>query len=348
MNSAIQQLINRLEEQLQMLVASKKVPGLSVAIFQKDVLNWQAGFGYSNVEEKLPVYPAESRFRAASVSKPIAACALAVMVSEGLIDLETSFYDYVPYFPPKQYDFNIRQLASHTAGIRGYRGKEFALNRPYSIKDSLEVFQNDPLLFKPGTRFHYNSYGFVLLSLAMQEASGRPFEDYTSEKVLKPLGMTNTIPEKPYDQLSTTSDQRPTTNRQATFYTRSASGFRKASEVDNRFKIAGGGYLTTVQDMVKLGNAVLDEKFYPEAMSVLLQSQHTDGKNTYYGLGWEVSEDTQGRCFYGHIGNQVGGYSYFRVFPETELIVAVLVNCTNPKIQDILDEIVEEIHERVC
>ncbi|MDX1315592.1 MAG: serine hydrolase domain-containing protein, partial [Eudoraea sp.] len=225
------------------------------------------------------------------------------------------------------------QLASHTAGIRSYRGKEYALNKPYSIKDSLEVFQDDPLLFEPGTQFHYNSFGFVLLSLAMQEASGIPFEVYTQEKVLVPLGMSGAIPECP-----NTND-----NQQAKFYTRWASGFRRAITVDNRFKIAGGGYLTTVEDILKLGKAILNKDFFPETMSLLLQSQKVAGKKTYYGLGWEVSEDTKGRVFYGHIGNQVGGYSYFRVFPETGLIIAALVNCSDPKIQDVLDGMVAEL-----
>ena len=332
-NSALKPVIERTKEGLESLVNTKKVPGLSIAVFQKDSWNWEAGFGYAKIEDKLHVNPSETKFRAASVSKPITACALASMVAEGLIDLEASFYDYVPYFPIKQYDFSIRQLASHTAGIRGYRGKEYALNKPYSIRESLKVFQDDPLLFEPGTQFLYNSYGYVLLSLAMEEASGIPFADYTFEKVLKPLQMKNTLPEQP-----------STINQKATFYTRWASGFRKATEVDNRFKIAGGGYLTTVLDMVKLGRAVLDKSFYPELMLQFLQSQNIGGNDTYYGLGWEVSEDAKGRPFYGHIGNQVGGYSYFRIFPAIGLIIAALVNCSDPKIQNILEDVTEKLH----
>ena len=335
-NSAKQLIITRTEENLEKLVRANTIPGLAVAAYRENSLNWDRGFGLADIERNTPVAPGETRFRAASVSKPIAASALACMVTEGLIDLEASFYDYVPYFPKKEYDFTIRQLASHTAGIRSYRGKEYALNKPYSIRESLTVFQDDPLLFQPGTQFHYNSFGFVLLSLAMEEASGISFEDYTLEKVLKPLQMTNTIPEQP-----------KTNNDKATFYTRWASGFRRATEVDNRFKIAGGGYLTTVKDMLNLGQAVLNQNFHPETMSMFLQSQKAGGKNTYYGLGWEVSEDAKGRPFYGHIGNQVGGYSYFRIFPETGLIIAALVNCSDPKIQDRLDEMVEQLQTAI-
>ncbi|MCX2719135.1 serine hydrolase domain-containing protein [Lentiprolixibacter aurantiacus] len=341
-------LITRISGRLEELINEGKVPGLSIAIYKNNSWEWQAGFGYADLQYKTPVQPSQTRFRAASISKPIAACALASMVAEGLINLDASFYDYVPDFPGKKYDFSIRQLASHTAGIRGYSGKEYALNKPYTIRQSLEVFQDDPLLFEPGTQFYYNSYGFVLLSLAMEEASGIPFDVYTREKVLTPLGMTNTIPEQPAttNQQQSTSNSQPTkNNRQATCYTRRASGFREAIKVDNRFKLAGGGYLTTVQDIIRLGQAVLRKNFYPEVMSTFLESQKVNGAKTYYGLGWEVSENARGRPFYGHIGNQVGGYSYFRVFPGTGLIIAALVNCSDPKIKDILDGIAEEFQD---
>ncbi|MBT8321687.1 MAG: beta-lactamase family protein [Eudoraea sp.] len=333
-NSAKQIAITQAEGILEKLVSDKLVPGLAIAVFMKDNWNWKSGFGYADMEEKIPINPAETRFRAASVSKPITACALASMVAEGMIDLEASFYKYVPYFPKKQYDFSIRQLAAHTAGIRGYKGKEYALNKSYTIKDSLEIFQEDPLLFEPGTQFHYNSYGYVLLSLAMEEASGIPFDIYIRERVLTPLGMNNTLPEEPDN----------TNKQQATCYTRWISGFRKATRVDNRYKLAGGGYLTTVQDMIALGQAVLNESYHPEVMSTLLESQQVMGKKTYYGLGWEVSENRTALAFYGHIGNQVGGYSYFRIFPDTGLVVAALVNCTDPKIQVTLDGMVDEFH----
>jgi len=334
-HSAKQLAITRSVATLKTLVRDKKVPGLAIAVYKKDSWDWKAGFGYADMGRETPVNPSETRFRAASVSKPIAACALASMVAEGLIDLDASFYKYVPYFPKKKYDFSIRQLAAHTAGIRGYKGKEYALNKPFTIRESLQVFQDDPLLFEPGTEFHYNSFGYVLLSLAMEEASGIPFNVYTRESILTPLEMNDTLPEIP----------KIANKQQATCYTRWSSGFRRATPVDNRYKLAGGGYLTTVQDMIQLGRFVLEERFYPEVISTFLETQSAAGNNTYYGLGWEVSEDIKGRPFYGHIGNQVGGYSYFRIFPDTGLIAAALVNCGDPGIQAYLDTLVEDYHD---
>lgn len=120
--------LSKADELLANLIREKKAPGIAITVFKDNAVYFQKGYGHANREEKLPVDPKNTIFRIASVSKPIAATALARMVQKGLIDLDASFYSYVPYYPKKKYDFTIRQLAGHTAGIRGYLGKEYALN----------------------------------------------------------------------------------------------------------------------------------------------------------------------------------------------------------------------------
>jgi CubicO group peptidase (beta-lactamase class C family) len=313
---------------LHQLINQERIPGLAITVLKKGDVLFQKGYGYADLAKKTPVYPEKTLFRSASASKPIAATALAKMVSEGTIDLDASFYQYVPYFPKKGFDFTIRQLASHTAGIRGYKGKEYALNKPLTIKGSIDIFKNDPLLFAPGSGYHYNSFDWVLVSLAMQEASGISFTDYVEKEVLKPLRMKNTLPEEP----------EITFPNQATFYTKQRSGFKIATTVDNRFKLAGGGYLSTSSDLAKLGQAYLDQKILPtKVQQEFLTSMYINGQPTYYGLGWQVSEDRFRRPYYGHVGNGVGGYSNFFVYPEHELVFAMLINSTDPKIQEVLD-----------
>jgi len=324
---------------LQSLIDAKKIPGLAISVSQKNNVVFQKGYGFSDIENKIPVNAQKSIFRIASVSKPIAATALAKMVEEQIIDLDASLYDYVSYFPKKEYDFSIRQLASHTAGVRGYKGLEYGLNKPYSIKEGLGVFKEDDLLFKPGTDYFYNSYDWVLLSLAMQEVSNTPFEDYVKDKVLTPLGMENTFPE-----LSSLRVVERKNKNIVQFYSKNKLGFRKAIPVNNFYKLSGGGYLSTTADILKLGNTYLNGVFLnPNIQKQFLTSQFVNGNSTYYGLGWQVSEDKKGRLYYGHIGNGVGGYSNFFVYPAQEIVISILINCTNPKIQDELDVVVDEV-----
>ncbi|WP_350292879.1 serine hydrolase domain-containing protein [uncultured Croceitalea sp.] len=340
--------IERSEAILHKLVAEKKVSGIAVSIIKHGETIFQKGFGYADIENKVFVSPTRTIFRIASISKCITGLAFGKMVEEGILDFDDSFYKHVPYYPKKKYDFTLRQLASHTAGIRAYRGKEFGLNKPYDIKESLEVFQDDPLVFEPGKSYLYNSFDFVLLSLAMQEASGIPFEEYVKEKVLDPLGMKNSFPPSCHPELVKASNKRLVKGlRQAqpdtTYYTKTPIGFKKALEVNNFYKLAGGGYLSTCEDIAKLGGEILRQKLLnTETYKELLTAQLVDGNSIYYGLGFQVSEDKYGRSFMGHVGSSVGAYSNLFVYPKEELVVSILMNCTDTKVQDVLDDLISK------
>lgn len=314
------------------LIYKKKVPGIAITVLKDNSVYFQKGYGYANRDEKIPVNPKNTIFRIASVSKPIAATVLAKMVQEGLINLDASFYSYVPYYPRKKYDFTIRQLASHTAGIRGYRGKEYALNQPFSIKESISVFKDDELLFEPGTAYFYNSFDWVLISLAMEEISGVPFETLVQQYVLEPLGLKSTFPEE-------TGFLPPNT---AVFYSKQLNGFTKATPVNNFYKLAGGGYVSTSEDIARFGQAYLNHTVLDESvLNQFLTSETINSVPTCYGLGWQVSLDKKGRPFYGHVGNGVGGYALFYVYPEEQMVFSILMNCTNPGIEKELEEVVD-------
>ncbi len=319
---------------LSALIDEGKVPGISIMVNKNGETIFSKGYGYADINKKESVVPSKTVFRIASVSKPIAATALAHMVSEKKIDLDKSFYHYVPYYPKKKWDFTIRQLASHTAGIRGYKGMEYGLNKSYSIKEGISVFKDDDLVFEPGTDYLYNSFDWILVSLAIQEVSGMPFEKYVDEKVLKPLNMKNTFPE-------TINQEGSIAQNLSAFYSRNKLGFKEAIPVNNFYKLAGGGYLSTAEDVIKLGQAYLDKSILNEnALKPFFTTENIKSVPTYYGLGWQVSQDKKGRQYYGHVGNGVGGYSNFFVYPEENMVCVILTNCTNPDVQIQLDEVV--------
>lgn len=316
---------------LQKLITDNIVPGLAITVRKNNQVYFQKGYGYSDLDKQTPVDPQNSIFRVASVSKPIAAAALATMVESGQLDLDTSIYKYVPYFPKKEFDFTLRQLAGHTAGIRGYRGGEYGLNKPLTIKEALALFQDDDLLFEPGKGFQYTSYDWVLISLAMEEVSGIPFADYVQKKILKPYGLKNTFPETP-------GKLPPSCT---TFYSKGRLGFRKAIPVNNTYKLAGGGYLSTSTDIALFGQVYLDSNIREASVqSQFFTSGIVNGTPTYYGLGWQVTQDKLGRTYYGHVGNGVGGYAVFYLFPDHDMVFSILVNCTNPGVLDTLEEVI--------
>ena len=321
----------RADQILQKLIEDQQVPGLAITVRKDNGVYFEKGYGFSDLEQQTTIDPQSTIFRIASVSKPIAAAALAKMVEEGQLDLDTSIYKYVPYFPKKGFDITLRQLAGHTAGIRGYHGGEYGLNKPLGIKESLALFQDDELLFEPGKGFQYTSFDWVLISLAMQEVSGIPFAGYVREKVLKPYGLKNTFPEIPGNLPPNCSS----------FYSKGRLGFRKAIPVNNAYKLAGGGYLSTSADIARFGQLYFNSKIGEDPVkSQFLTSGIINGAPTHYGLGWQVARDRMGRRYYGHVGNGVGGYAIFYVYPEQDMVFSILINCTNPGVLDTLEEVI--------
>jgi CubicO group peptidase (beta-lactamase class C family) len=326
--------IQEIREAFQELIDDGVVPGLSVAVNYKGNRILELGLGMANLELQIPVHPEVTIFRAASISKPITATALAILVEEGKIGLADELGKWVPefFFP----QITIAQLAGHTAGIRGYRGKEVFLNRPISMLESLELFKNDALLFEPGTDFFYTSFDFVLLSLAMERASGEAFPDLVSDRVLEPLQMYHTFPEVPEVPIPGL----------AQFYSRSSNGFNATEPVDNRYKLSGGGYITTAGDVCKLGQAYLEGRVTSErVLKPFFTRQKITRGRIPYGLGWQLPPGSSKRIYFGHGGSGVGAFGNFFVFPQQELVVVFLFNCSNPKIQPRLDRILNLIYE---
>ena len=105
------------------LMAAEAIPGLSVAVGRATEVLWSEGFGYSDLTHDVKVTP-ETKFRIGSVSKPVTAAALAVLVERGALDLDAPVQDYVPSFPTKRFPVTTRQLAGHLGGIRHYEGME--------------------------------------------------------------------------------------------------------------------------------------------------------------------------------------------------------------------------------
>lgn len=113
-------------------------------------------------------------------------------MEEGVLNIDSDVRAYLPGFLDKNYPIKVWQLPSFTSGIRHFSSKDPKVNQLNygSIEASLDRFKEDRLLFKPGTDFHYSSYGWVLLSVLMEKASGLSFFELM-ERVWFHLGMDN-------------------------------------------------------------------------------------------------------------------------------------------------------------
>lgn len=307
-------------------LARRGLPGLSVAVAVDGEMVWSEGFGYADVENRVAATPL-TRFRVASVSKPMTAAAIARLVEEGRLDLDAPVQRYVPGFPRKDpHVVTPRLLAGHLAGIRHYRTASETVDagrRHYeTVAQSLEIFRDDPLEHAPGTRYLYSSYGWNLLAAVVEGASGEPFLPHVRERVFLPLGMRHTVAEH----------QDSIIEGRARFYDRTADGrLVNAPWVDNSYKWAGGGFLSTAEDVARFGSAHLRPGYLKAAsLRLLWTPQRTaDGRETGYGVGWSSGRDEAGRRTVSHSGGAVGGSAFLLVYPEQGVVVAMLTNTSD-------------------
>lgn len=315
------------DEKLQAFVIASKVPGLSISISQKGKLVYSKGYGFEDREKKIPVNPATSKFRIGSVSKTLTAAALARLYDDGKIDLDAPIQKYVPIWPKKGETITLRLLAGHLAGIRHYKPGEFLSRTKYdNVSDGLSIFINDPLINTPGTEYFYSSYGWNLISVAMENAAApqggfltsKDFLRIVQTEVFEPLGISNTVPDHA---------DREIANR-TQFYQKENDEVVIARYVDNSYKWAGGGFVGTTEDLCKFGQAHMKAGYLKAAtLEEWQKSQQTkDGKDTNYGIGWRTFQRPSGKTFLGHTGGSVGGVTRFLIHQPSQTVLAITGN----------------------
>jgi CubicO group peptidase (beta-lactamase class C family) len=301
------------------ILDENQLPGLSLAIGVNGAVVHAEGFGFADLENRVPVTPS-TRMRIGSISKPVTAAALGLLVERGRLDLDAEVQRYVPKFPRKRWPITVRQVAGHIAGIRHYRGDENMSTRRFAtVTAGLDIFAADSLLFEPGTDYSYSSYGWNLLSAVIEGAAGVPFLEFMRRDVFEPLGLRSIVAEHTDSILDWRSD----------FYQRGEDGRLVHSPyVDNSYKWAGGGFISNTEDLVRFAFAHLDGAFLkPETVRTLWTSQkRRNGEETGYGIGWASEKDPQGRLIVSHTGGSVGGRAVLIVYPEHRVAVAMTSN----------------------
>jgi serine beta-lactamase-like protein LACTB, mitochondrial len=297
-------------------------PGMSIAIVTDNRIAWAEGFGLADVENDVPAR-ANTVYRIASISKPIAATAVMQLVERGRVSLDDPIQKYVPAFPAKgEQKVTLRHLMTHTSGIRHYRDGEMeSRDRYQTVADALRIFKDDPLLFTPGTKYSYSTYAYNLLAGVVETASGLTFEEYLKANIWTPAGMTATY----FDHVDALIPKR------AEQYVRAGSSWRNAPYADLSNKWAGGGILSTAEDLARFHIALDQGKLLKASTLAEMYTPYrlADGSDSTYGLGWNVSKDDSGRMWVAHSGGATGGTTYLLRDPARKLAVAILCNVQN-------------------
>jgi CubicO group peptidase (beta-lactamase class C family) len=295
-----------------------RAPGMSVAIVVDGRIAWAQGFGAADLENDVEARP-DTVYRIASISKPISATAIMQLVEQGKLGLDDPIAKYVPSFPDRGLGITLRHLLTHTSGIRHYKEGEMDLKDHFdSVEAALEIFKDDPLLFSPGTKYSYSSYAYNLLGAVVEKASGLTFEAYLKEKVWGPAGMTAT-------RLEHQGEIVPHRSRQ---YVRTGGRVENAPFADLSVKWAGGGMISTVEDLARFAIALDEGTLLKSSTLELMYEPMTlkDGSRTEYGLGWDSQTDDRGRRWIAHGGGATGGSTYILRLPERRFAITIAAN----------------------
>jgi serine beta-lactamase-like protein LACTB len=292
-------------------------------------------FGDADIENRVTATP-QTRFRTASIAKTLTATAVLQLHEKGTLDLDAPIQQYCSAFPQKPWPVTARQLLGHLAGVRHYTkpGESSGTQHYFTVTESLKAFAGDPLLFEPGTKYSYTTYGFSVLGCAIEGATKMSYGDYMRTRVFEPAGMTHTSLDDVYlvianrargyfllDQAS--FEQLPAAGKAIA----AVGGVYNASLHDTSMKIPGGGLLSTPTDLMMFANALFDGKLLkPETVKLMWTSQKTsDGKPTEYGYGWGIGSNP-GRLIVSHGGNQAGASSTFILDVTNRLALAIMTN----------------------
>ncbi len=295
-----QQTINKiLDEYISNYIKIKQIPSVTAGLLVNKEIKWFYSIGYSDIENNVAVSE-KSLFRIASITKPITAVAIMQLWEKGIINLDIDIRKYIPYFPEKKYKFTIRQLLSHTAGIRNYKEGEFDSKKFYqSTKEALKVFEYDSLMFEPGTKYLYTSLGYNILAAIIEEVTKKPFENYIYENILKPAGMLTTRADK----------QREIIPFRVRGYEKNVEyNFINAALADLSIKVAGGGFLSNSKDLLLFAKALLDNKLIDETTLKIMtkKTRLKNGSYVDYGLGFSLEFENDSLKYFGHAGAGTG------------------------------------------
>ena len=327
-----------IEKAVSSFMSANSVPGIGAAVVLEGEPVWSAGFGMSDLEDSAPATSA-TLFRLGSISKPITATAVLQLWERGKLDLDAPVQKYCPAFPQKEWPITSRQLLGHLGGIRHYNpdGKgdiaDDSARHFATMEESLQIFAADPLVAKPGTEFHYSTYGYTLLGCVLEGAAGEKFVDFVRKNIFQPAGMDQTRDD----------DFFAIVPHRTRWYHKDKSGVvRNAGVLDSSYKIPGGGLISSADDMARFEAAILADKLMQRATRDLMWTnlQPAEGKPTHYALGWFVAEKFGLRTA-GHTGGQQGTDTAFLVVPDRRAGVVILANIDNVNTNLLADEILK-------
>jgi serine beta-lactamase-like protein LACTB, mitochondrial len=318
--------IARARQALGEAVRGGAAPGAAVAVAAGGKIVWSEAFGVSDIASGAPVTPG-TRFGVGSISKTFTLAAALALADEGKLDLDAPVERYLPDFPHRGRGVTVRRIAAHQSGIAdAFADRNYYTTVHFSLDSAYRGIAAEPLAFTPGSRTEYATGIFTIVGRILERITGESYLDVMRRRVFAPAGMNATVPNDPRD---------PVSGRAAFYVRREGGGFDPAPATDPSFKLPGAGFLSTAEDLARLGAALLGPTLLSDSSrrALFTPVPLADGTPTRYALGFQALEE-DGRRVMLQPGGGPGIAGWLAVYPDDDLVVAILSNATGAPLGD--------------
>lgn len=358
--------LKKIDTEFNGFIEREELSGAVTLVTRRGKIAHYKAYGYRDLESKSPMEE-DSLFRMFSMTKPVTCAAALILVEDGKILLSDPVSKYLPEFKdikvlieekdgevvtvPAESEITVQQLAMHTSGI-GYSmpadrspklAKKFTdaniFNPANPLKNAIETLASFPLLYQPGTTWHYSASIDVLARL-VEKVSGKPYEEFLKDRIFGPLEMDDTGFSVPEDQW----------DRMASLYTHEDGKITRSMRYEDYYKIGihhggGSGLISSTMDYTRFaqmlanggeleGTRILSPQSVERMSTNLLRNEvnttswHND-KAQGFGLGVSVVKDPAYHDTLSSVGTWGwSGYAstYFFIDPEEEIMAIFMAN----------------------
>jgi CubicO group peptidase (beta-lactamase class C family) len=294
----------------------------AVLVAENGKIIYKEAYGLANREWNIP-NTTDTKFMIGSVSKPITATLILILVQKGLLSLDKPIEEYLPEFKNKPAaKVTLRQLLRHTSGMPNYDIIHDFFPRisrqGFSREDYVKVYRDSALAFLPGTRYMYSSWGYFTLGYIIEKVTGKSYEKAMRDEIFSKTGMHN----------SGSYSHTQIVAKRASGYDYGLGNHISADFRDQSNTMGTGDIYTTVEDLFKFHMAIANNSLLNKELT---GEMFTPGiRPARYGYGWFNQNfrytNTDSVTANYHLGSTEGFISFMIRIPETNSMAVILCN----------------------
>lgn len=314
----------------------------AVLVAENGKIIYEAALGLANREWDIP-NSTDTKFMIGSISKPITATLMLILVQKGLVGLDKTVEAYLPEFKDKPAaKVTIRQLLSHTSGIPNYDIiKDFfprISRQSFSREEYLKIYIDSALAFIPGTRYMYSSWGYFTLGHIIEKVTGKSYDQAMKDEIFSKIKMYN----------SDSYLHTQIVSKRASGYDYGFGNYVSADFRDQSNTMGTGDIYTTVEDLFKFHMAIANNTILNKELT---KEMFTPGiRPAQYGYGWfnqnfrYTTTDSVTANY--HLGSTEGFISFMIRIPETNSMAVILCNSAPTDFFGIIKNLLKVLYDK--